>query len=81
MPVDTYVNTGQSAGKECSSTYEGRHLTFEESVLVHPYHADGLVAGGEPVRVGDIVGVAFTSASAATDMIAIDTEGIWWLNV
>jgi len=82
MPVNTYVNTGQSAGKETSSTYAGRHLTFEESVLVHPYHsADGFVDGGDPVRYGDIVGVAFKSAAAATDMIAIDTEGIWWLNV
>jgi len=81
MPVNTYVNTGQSAGQECSSTYAGRHLTFEESVLSHPYHSDGFVDGGDPVRVGDIVGVAFKGASAATDMIAIDTEGIRWLNV
>jgi len=81
MPVDKYVNTGQSAGEEASSTYEGRHLTFEESVLSHPYHSDGLVDGKDPVRVGDIVGVAFKGAAAATDMISIDTEGIWWLNV
>jgi hypothetical protein len=81
MPVDTYVNTDQAAGEECSSTSEGRHLTFEESVLTHPYHSDGFVDGGDPVFYGDTVGIAFKSAAAATDMIAIDTEGIWWLNV
>lgn len=81
MPTDVYVNTDQAAGEECSSTNEGRHLTFEESVLTHPYHADGFVDGGDPVFYGDTVGVAFKSASADTDMIAIDTEGIWWLNV
>ena len=81
MPVDTYVKTGQSAGEEASSTGAGRHLTFEESVLTHPYHSDGFVDGGDPVLVDNIVGVAFKGASAADDMIAIDTEGIWWLNV
>jgi len=78
MPVK-YLATGHSAGDECSSTYEGRHLTIDESYLTHPYHADGFVDGGEPVVCGDIVGVAFTSAAAATDLIAIDTEGIWFL--
>ena len=81
MPVDVYVNTGQSAGEEASSGGEGRALTFAESVLTHPYHSDGFVDGKDPVRVGDIVGVALKGAAAATDMIAIDTEGIFWLNV
>jgi len=82
MPTtDIYVNTGQSAGEECSSTGEGRHVTFEESVLTHPSHTDGFVDGGDPCVVGDLVGVAFKGASAATDLIALDTEGIWWLNV
>jgi predicted RecA/RadA family phage recombinase len=81
MPTYIYSATGHSAGEECSSTYEGRHLTFEESLITHPYHADGLVDSKDPVNVGDIVGVAFTGASAATDQIAIDTEGIWYLNV
>jgi len=81
MPVDVYVNTGQSAGEEASSGGEGRVLTFAESVLTHPYHSDGFVDGKDPVRVGDIVGVALKGAAAATDMIAIDTEGIFWLNV
>lgn len=81
MTVYNYSATGHSAGEECTSTGEGRHLTFEESSLTHPYHADGLVDGGDPVNVGDIVGVAFTSAAANTDMIAVDTEGIWFLSV
>lgn len=84
MP-DQYLATGHSAGEECSSTYEGRHLNIEESLLTHPNHADGLVDGGDPVVIGgsdgEIVGVAFSDASAATDLIAIDTEGIWFLNV
>jgi hypothetical protein len=81
MPSN-YLATGRSAGEECSSTYEGRHITIEESYLVHPYHSDGLVDKGDPVLLGEnIVGVAFESAAAATDLIAIDTEGIWFLNV
>jgi hypothetical protein len=79
MPAQ-YLATGHTTGEECSSTGEGRHLTLEESYLIHPTHADGFVDGGDPVLVGEnIVGVAFTSASAATDLIAIDTEGIWFL--
>lgn len=74
------------AGEEISSTYEGRHLTFLESELFHPYHeADGFVDKGDPVvaqtSTGYIVGVALKSAAAATDLIAIDTEGIWALKV
>ena len=65
MPVDTYVNTGQSVGEEVSSGGGGRVLTFAESVLVHPYHADGFVDGKDPVRYGDIVGVALKGAAAA----------------
>lgn len=76
-----YPITGQAAGNEGSSTYEGRYLSFVESDLTHPYHSDGLVDGGDPVMVGNIVGVAMSSASAATDIIAIDTEGIWYLYV
>ena len=68
----------KEAGDEVSSTYEGRHLTFLESELTHPSHTDGFVDKGDPVVVGSvIVGVAFLSAAAATDKIAIDTEGIW----
>ncbi len=81
MPA-LYLATGHTAGNECSSTYEGRHLSIEEQYMTHPYHADGLVDKGDPVLLGDdIVGVALKSAAAATDLIAVDTEGIWYLNV
>lgn len=77
-----YLATGHEAGEECSSTGEGRHLSLEEVYLTHPYHADGLVDAGDPVLIGEnIVGVAFNSASANTDIIAVDTEGIWYLYV
>jgi len=69
------------AGKEISSTYEGRHIQLPESVLVHPSHTDGFVDKGDPIVFGNIVGIAFNSATAATDQIAIDTEGIWALTV
>jgi len=80
MPA-LYVATSREAGDELSSTYEGRHITLEESYLTHPYHADGFVDKGDPVICGDIVGVALIGAAAATDLISIDTEGIWFLNV
>lgn len=86
MPA-IYLSTGKTAGDEVSSTYEGRHVTIEENLLIHPYHSDGLVDKGDPVIVGNpalgacAVGVAFKSAVAATDLIAIDTEGIWFLSV
>ena len=71
-----------TAGDEISSTYEGRHITLLESEITHPSHADGLVDKGDPVVIGErIVGVALKSAVAATDRIAIDTEGIWVLDV
>lgn len=76
---------GYTAGDEVSSTYEGRHVTVLESDLVHPTHADGFVDKGDPVVFGatglQSVGVAFKSAAAAADSIAIDTEGIWGLSV
>jgi hypothetical protein len=79
MPA-LYLATGRSAGEEISSTYEGRHLTLEESYLTHPSHTDGLVDKGDPVLCGDtFVGVALLSAAAAGDLISIDTEGIWFL--
>ena len=81
MPA-LYLSTGHLAGEECSSTYEGRHLTLEESYLTHPSHTDNMVDQGDPVLCGEnIVGVAFNSAAVATDLIALDTEGIWFLEV
>ncbi len=83
MPVQ-YLATGHSAGEECSSTYEGRHLTLEESLLNHPSQTDGFALKGDPVLDAggeNIVGVALKSGFAATDLISIDTEGIWFLTV
>jgi hypothetical protein len=83
-PYTTYK--AGTAGTEISSTYEGRHLSLPESYLNHPTHADGFVDGGDPVTFGTVndrfgVGVAFSDAAAATDVIALDTEGIWALSV
>ena len=73
------------AGEQISSTGEGRHLTFLESELFHPQDDDGFVQKGDPVVVqtstGYIVGVALQTATSASDLIAIDTEGIWNLMV
>ena len=80
-PGRTDGTAGQGAGEECSSSSEGRYLTFLESELTHAAGGDGFVNGGDPVNVGVLVGVAMTDASAATDLISIDTEGIWFLNV
>lgn len=77
-----YVMTSKLAGDEISSTYEGRHIDCQESDLVHPSHTDGFVNNGDPVLMGEnVVGVAFSDASAATNIIAVDTEGIWALSV
>lgn len=73
--------TGRTSGDEGSSTYEGRHITLAESLLVHVNPGDGLVNKGQPVVCGSIVGVALKSAVANTDLIPIDTEGIWYLSV
>lgn len=80
MPVFNAI-TGRAVGEELSSTYEGRHLSFYESELTHPARSSGFVNKGDPVNVGNIVGVAFGTATATTDLIAIDTEGCWVLNV
>ena len=85
------VYAGQEdAGTEVSSTYEGRHVTVREDELIHTYIADGLVNKGDPVVLcknavpgtyGHAVGVAFRSGLSTSDLIAIDTEGIWNLKV
>lgn len=80
--ANPYTNPYEAvAGREISSTGIGRHVNIEESRLVHPAHADGLVDKGDPVAFWDGVGVALKSAQAATDSIPVDTEGIWRLSV
>ena len=75
---------------EVSSTYEGRHLTFLEADITGHEHA--FPTKGHPVVVGEhIVGVVLgitrtdgsigAAANAVTDMVTIDTEGIWNLSV
>ena len=90
--MGTYT-AGLTAGTEVSSTYEGRHLTVLESELIHPFRVSDLVEKGDPVIValtnptrphvahGQAVGVALNSATAVGDLIAVDTEGIFNLNV
>jgi len=80
MTCEYAGTTYAESGDEISSTYEGRHITLAESLLTHPVHADNLVNKGDPVNIGtDLVGVAFISAVLNTDLISIDTEGIWAL--
>lgn len=76
------LGTAALLNTEVSSTYEGRHLTFLESDIttLDPSHA--FQQKGHPCMVGDdIVGVAFTTCTADTDYVAIDTEGIFYLTV
>ena len=78
---EPYFNPYASAGDQVSSTFEGRHVLIQESELIHPAHADGFVDKGDPVAFWDGVGVALNSARAATDLIQIETEGVWKLSV
>ena len=77
-----YTATGRTAGEAGSVTNEGRYLTVLESDLTHPVHADGFADKGDPVNIGNIVGVVCSeSATAATDLMTVDTEGLYYLNV
>ena len=73
------------AGEQVSSTYEGRHVTVLESDLIHPTQTDGLVVKGDPVVFGTVglraVGIAMTTGLSAGQRIAVDTEGIWAVDV
>jgi predicted RecA/RadA family phage recombinase len=69
------------AGEAASGDHDGRYMTFMESDLVHPARSSNMVNKGDPVNCGNIVGVAQKTAIAATDLIPVDTEGIWYLNV
>jgi predicted RecA/RadA family phage recombinase len=84
MPI--YNSTGHSTGEQCSSTYEGRHITILGSNLlsVGTVATTGLVKGEAVVFGDEGVGVVFNTvaqADRATTYVAVDTEGIWWLNV
>ena len=85
--ANPYTNPHEAvAGREVSSTFEGRHINIEETRLVHPDHTDpvtgtNLVQKGDPVAFFDGAGVALKTATAATDSIPVDTEGVWRLSV
>lgn len=79
--TNPYYDIYRHEGEEVSSTAEGRHVLVKESYLSHPYHDDGLVDKGDPVALFDGVGVALKSAVSNTDIIPVDTEGIWRLSV
>ena len=76
-----YDATYAHAGGEISSTSEGRHINIIEEMIVHPAHADGFVDKGDPVVVQMLVGIALNSAASINDVIVVETEGVWWLNV
>jgi predicted RecA/RadA family phage recombinase len=60
---------------------DGNNVDVLESLLVHPAHGDGLVDSGDQCAVGTLVGVAAVSAGAATDNIAVKTNGVHKLPV
>jgi len=72
-------------GDEVSSTYEGRHVTLYASEINHG-NVLAVVTKGYPVIFGTVagnlgVGIALKTEVAGTDLIAIDTEGIWDVSV
>ena len=78
-----YSETPYTAGAPAGERYDAdpNVLTLVESSLTHPTHADGFVDVNDPCYVGDIVGVANESATAATDMIAMKVRGLFSLPV
>ena len=71
-------------GTQVSSTYEGRHVTMTAAELLTSA-GSGVATKGLPCIFGIVagnigVGVCFNSGTT-TDLIAIDTEGIWNLLV
>jgi hypothetical protein len=85
--VNPYTNPYEAvAEREVSSTFEGRHINIEESSLIHPDHTDpvtgnNFVRKGDPVAFFDGAGVALKTATALTDSIPVDTEGVWRLSI
>jgi len=75
--------TAGTEGTEVSSTYEGRHITCTAAELITD-GGSGVAVKGHACIFGLVglqaVGVCFNSGTL-TDLIAIDTEGIWNLPV
>ena len=79
--VNPYYNPYAEAGEEISSTYEGRHITVQEILLIHADPGDELVDKGQPVAFWEGVGIALKSATSTAENVPIDTEGIWRVSV
>ena len=75
--------TAMDEGEEISSTYEGRHITCTAAELLTD-DGSGVATKGHACVFGLVglqaVGVCFNTGTT-TDLIAIDTEGIWALPV
>ncbi len=70
-------------GTQVSSTYEGRHITMTAAEL-RTATAEGTAVKGYPCVFGlvadQMVGICLESGTL-TDLIAVDTEGIWNVSV
>jgi hypothetical protein len=72
----------RTAGEAASGVGEGHVLQVVESEITHPYRTSGFVNVGDPVLHGkNIVGRANATATAATDKVSIETEGIFYFYV
>ena len=69
-------------GDQISSTYEGRHVTLYADNLEHGTDRT-VVTKGWPVWWGEhAIGMPFrTQAAGANELEAVDTEGIWCIDV
>lgn len=79
--VNHYYDPYRSAGEEISSTYEGRHISIQEVLLIHVDQGDGLVNKGQPVAFWEGVGIALKDARSTAENVPIDTEGVWRVSV
>lgn len=78
-----YPVTHYAAGQQIA---DGDRITVIESqVDSHPDNTATLganrIAAGDPVAIGDVVGVSMTTTTATTDKVVILTRGIFALNV
>jgi len=81
MPTTFGVYPAEDAlteGEQISSTYEGRHITLDVSDVTSAAGI-GQCTKGLPIVCGHIVGIAFETKT--TGQVAIDTEGIWVVDV
>ena len=76
-----YYDPYREAGEEVSSTFEGRHISIQEILLIHADPGDLLVDKGQPVAFWEGVGIALKSATSTAENVPIDTEGIWRVSV